>query len=45
MKTGGLRGELTYSTFTSSSTSKLLHLEKIKEQKRMHRQKMREKGK
>ncbi|NLF88036.1 hypothetical protein GX563_04350 [Candidatus Bathyarchaeota archaeon] len=44
-KTGKVSGELTYSTFTSSGTSKLLHLEKIKVQKRMHRQKMREKGK
>jgi hypothetical protein len=42
LKTGRIRGELTYSTFTSSGTSKLLHLEKMKAQKRMHRQKMRE---
>lgn len=44
-KTGRVSGELSYSTFTSSGTSKLLHLEKMKAQKRMHRQKMREKRK
>jgi hypothetical protein len=44
-KTGRVNGELTYSTFTSSGASKLLNLEKMKVQKRIHRQKMREKGK
>ncbi len=43
LKTGKLSGELTYSTFTSRSTSKLLHLEKMKAQKREHRRKMSEK--
>jgi hypothetical protein len=45
LKTGRVKGELTYSTFTSSGTSKVLHLEKMKVQKRMHMQKMREKRK
>lgn len=44
-KTGRVSGELTYSTFTYSGASKLLHLEKMKAQKRMHRQKVREKRK
>jgi hypothetical protein len=44
-KTGRVSGELTYRTFTSSGASKLLHLEKMKAQKRMHRQTMREKRK
>jgi hypothetical protein len=43
LKIGKVSGELTYSTFTSSGTSKLLHLEKMKAQKREHRRKMSEK--
>ncbi|HSV49149.1 MAG TPA: hypothetical protein VLH35_02450 [Candidatus Acidoferrales bacterium] len=44
-KTGQITGELTYNTFTSNSTSKILLLEKSKAHKREHRRKMREKGK
>jgi hypothetical protein len=44
-KTGKVSGELTYNAFISSGASKLLHLEKMKMQKRMHRQKMTEKRK
>jgi hypothetical protein len=43
-KTGKVSGELTYSTFTSSSTSKLLHLEKAAAHKREHRRQMMEKN-
>lgn len=39
-KTSRVNGELTHSTFTSRGTSKLLHLEKSKMQKREHRRKM-----
>ena len=43
-KTGRVTGELTYSTFTSSGTSKLLHLEKAAAHKREHRRQMHEKN-
>ena len=42
-KTGKVNGELTYSTFTSSGASKLMHLEKAVAHKREHRRQMQEK--
>ncbi len=42
-KTGQIDGELTYSTFTTSSASRLSKLQKAKTHKQEHRQKMREK--
>jgi hypothetical protein len=44
LKTGRVNGELTYNTFTSSGTSKLLHLEKAAAHKREHRRQMMEKN-
>jgi hypothetical protein len=44
LKTGRVNGELTYSTFTSSGTSKLLHLQKAAAHKREHRRQMMEKN-
>jgi hypothetical protein len=43
-KTGEVSGELTYSTFTSSGASRLLHLEKATAHKREHRRQMQEKN-
>jgi hypothetical protein len=42
-KAGRVSGELTYNTFTSSGTSRLLHLEKATAHKREHRRQMQEK--
>lgn len=44
-KTNQVKGELTYSTFTSNSTSRILLLEKAKAHKREHRRMMRKKRK
>lgn len=44
LKTGRVNGELTYSTFTSSGASRLLHLEKAAAHKREHRRQMMEKN-
>jgi hypothetical protein len=43
-KNGRVTGELTYNTFTSSGTSRLLHLEKVAAHKREHRRQMQEKN-